>query len=312
MQLKNALICVAVLLSGCQTVQNQSIPLHKNFLDNADQLEIKRPTWRLRDSVYQQHLPGYEIHSTETAWAKTDRTQLWFSESGGLLEGFEIKDKFLRLLFLDLLDLRRQTRHRYLFHSEQDFAFALTPNNADKVQVRCRRVAIEDHLDIVRFSGNQRSSTTELRQRLNSYLACELQQNDKQWRLTVNATDLESASTPKIELQEQIQGQIQRQVSDQIQEQMPTTANETRFELIKQSSYLVNGEWRTMTFGPQQFSGLQIQYKNQTVAATSLDGATPKIWLNKDLPTTQKSLLLAINYSLMMYDWLDSGWRKGQ
>ncbi|MFZ6816842.1 hypothetical protein [Undibacterium sp. Ji22W] len=294
MRLKNIVIFFAICLGGCQSVQNQSIPLHKDFLNTAERLEIKRPNWRLSDSVYQQHLQGYEIHSTETAWAKTDKTELWFSESGGLLDGFEIKDKFLRLLFLDLLDMRRQTRHRYLFHSEQDFGFVINSDKQAEMRVRCRRVALADHLDVVRFSGNQRSSTTEFRQRLNSYLACELQQNNRQWRLTVNTASNADGATPQIQLQEQ---DLQ-------------TSNDIRFELVKESSYLVNGEWRTMTFGPQQFSGLQVQQRNQTIAATSFDGATPKIWLNGDLPATQKTLMLGINYSLMMYDWLDSGWRK--
>jgi hypothetical protein len=294
MRLKIILIFSAVLLGACQTVQNQSIPLHKNFLENAELLEVKRPTWRLNDAVYRQHLPGYEIHSTETTWAKGDRTELWFSQSGGLLDGIEIKDKFLRLLFLDLLDMRKQTRHHYLYNSEQDFGFAVNTEKEAEIHVRCRRVALTDHLDIVRFSRNQRSSKTEYRQRLNSYLACELQQNALQWRLTVNTGSTEDAAPPHIELQEQ----------------NSQTPSDMHFELVKESSFLVNGEWRTMTFGPQQFTGLQMYQKNQTLAATSFDGATPKIWLNKNLPATQKSLLLAINYSLMMYDWLDNGWRK--
>lgn len=296
---------VMTTLAGCQTVQRQSIPLPTMFLAQAEQIDIKRPTWRLNDTIYQQHLPGYEIHSTKTSWAKSERSELWFSSSGGLLDGIDIKDKFLNLLFLDLLDLRKKTQQHYRFHSEQDFGFVLAPEKETAINVRCRRVALEDHQDIQRVLDNQRISKTEIHQRLASYLACEMQQGKAHWRLTVNSIPSANSATSDLP---QIQLLAQKEPEEHTQPQQ--VSQDLQFGYIKESSFLVDGAWRTMRFGSQQFSGLQIDQHQRAISALSFDGTTPSVWLKKDLPPKQKSLLLATAYSLMMYDWLDAEWRS--
>jgi hypothetical protein len=112
MRLKLTLLSAFLFLSACQSVQDQSIPLHQEFKQNADQFNVKRPTWRLSDTVYQQKLQGrretFDINGTETGWGKSEKSQHWFSESGVSIEGLEIRDKFLRIVFLDLLGMRKK------------------------------------------------------------------------------------------------------------------------------------------------------------------------------------------------------------
>ena len=295
MRLKLTFISAVFLLSACQTVQDQSIPLNHEFKQHADQFNVKRPTWRLSDTVYQQKLQGprdtFEITGTETGWGKSEKSQHWFSQSGFSINGIEIRDKFLRILFLDLLGMREKSRHGYLLKSENDFAFTVNANQSDMVQVRCRRLSIDDQLETTYKMGGNKTRVREATIRLDSYLGCDLQRGGKNWFLSV---DTLRNDTPTVS----IRGEEQK-VEDTFQ-----------FELIKDNSYLVNGEWRTVSFNFQHFSGLQFQRGNQTVGAMSFDGNNPKIWIGKQVPSENKSLMLAMSYSLMMYDWLDSGWRS--
>lgn len=294
MRLTLTIISAIFVLSACQTVQDQSIPLNKEFKQHADQFTVKRPTWRLSDTVYQQKLQGhretFDITGTETGWGKSEKSQHWFSESGISMSGIEIKDKFLRILFLDLLGMREKSSHGYLLKNENDFAFTVNANRSDMVQVRCRRLSINDQLETTYQVGADKTQRREKTTRLDSYLGCDLQRGSKNWFLTV---DTNRNDTPTV----RIRGDGQK-VEDTFQ-----------FEPIKDSSYLVNGEWRTMPNNFLQFSGLQFQLGNQTMGAVSFEGSNPKIWISEQIPSENKSVMLAIGYSLMMYDWLDSGWR---
>jgi hypothetical protein len=139
--------------------------------------------------------------------------------------------------------------------------------------------------------GGNKTQLQEKTIRLGSYLGCDLQRGSNNWFLTV---DTLRNDTPTVRMR----GQGQK-FEDTFQ-----------FEPIKDSSYLVNGEWRTLPNSFQQFSGLRFQLGNQTMGAMSFDGANPKIWVSEQTPSEDRSLMLAMSYSLMMYDWLDSGWRS--
>jgi hypothetical protein len=296
MRLKLSFIAVALLISACQTVQDQSIPLNEEFKQSADQFTVKRPTWRLSDTVYQQRLQGqkdnYEISGTETGWGKSERSQLWFSESGGYIDGLGIGDKFLRVLFLDLFDMRKKSSRSYLLKSEKDFAFTVNANQSDMVKVRCRLLSMSGHQEVsYQLSGN-RSNSTEKTTRFNNFLGCDLQRGNNNWFLTVDTVHNE---TPLVSLRG---GALKIE-------------NPLQFTPIKESSYLVNGEWRTVTMNIQKFSGLQFELDKQIIGAISFDGQNPKIWMDEQTPSEQKSLMVAMSYSLLMYDWLDNGWRSG-
>nr|WP_315467884.1 hypothetical protein [uncultured Undibacterium sp.] len=297
MRLKLTLLSIAALLSACQTVQDQSIPLGREFIQNANQFSVKRPTWRLSDAVYQQALQSpresYEISGAKTGWGKSEQSHLWFSESGISLQGLEIKDKFLRFLFLDLLDMRQKSSRRYLLKNENDFAFTVNASRSDMVQVRCRTLSMNDQIETTyKMDGNKTQRNTEAT-RLNSYLGCDIQKAEKHWYLTVDTLRNE---IPIIKLQ--VDGQ---QLDKSLQ-----------FTMVKDSSYLVNGEWRTLPSHFQQFSGLTIERDSQTISALSFDGQQPKVWIGEPLAAEEKTVLLAMSYSLMMYDWLDSNWRSTQ
>lgn len=295
MRLHLAILSTTLLLGACQTVQDQSIPISQDFSQTSTQFNIKRPTWRLSDSVYQQQLQSqrdnYVINGTETGWGKSERSQLWFSESGGLLDGFEFKDKFLRILFLDLLDMRRKTQSRYALQTENDFAFTVNANQIDATKVKCRLLSMSDQLETVYKMGDNKTRKNENTSRLSSYLGCDLQQGNQHWYFAVNTMQKDS---PLIKLQ-----LSEHKMEEQI-----------AFKLIRESSYLVNGQWRTMPNNFQQFSGLQIQWGMQDVGAVSFEGQSPKIWIGKNIPEERKALVIAMSYSVMMYDWLDSGWRS--
>ena len=55
-------------------------------------------------------------------------------------------------------------------------------------------------------------------------------------------------------------------------------------------------------------SGLEIYKEQQQVAAISFVNPE-KIWLQKDISSKEKELLLTASYSLTLLNWLDSNWR---
>ncbi|MFA9275271.1 MAG: hypothetical protein ACEQSE_10395 [Candidatus Aquirickettsiella gammari] len=278
-------------------MQDQSIPLNREFIQSANQFNVKRPTWRLSDSVYQQTLQSprdhYEITGTKTGWGKSEQSNLWFSESGISLQGVEIKDKFLRFLFLDLLEMRQKSSRRYLLKSENDFAFSVNTSSDDMAQVRCRMLSMNDNLETVYKMDRDKTQRDTKATRLTNYLSCDIQKADKHWYVIV---DTPSNETPRIKLIEDGQ-----QASKVLQ-----------FTWIKDSSYLLNGEWRTLPINFQKFSGLKIERENQTISALSFDGQHPKIWIGTQLVAEEKTILVAMSYSLMIYDWIDSSWRSAQ
>jgi len=56
-------------------------------------------------------------------------------------------------------------------------------------------------------------------------------------------------------------------------------------------------------------SGLAIFDKRNKVSALSFVGK-PKMWLLEDLSDDEKELLITVNYSLSMFNWLDQEWRE--
>lgn len=295
MRLKLTLLSIAVLLSACQTVQEQSIPLGREFIQSANQFSVKRPTWRLSDSVYQQTLQSpresYEISGTKTGWGKSEQSNLWFSESGISLQGLEISDKFLRFLFLDLL--RQKSLRRYLLKNENNFAFIVNASRNDMVQVRCRMLSMNDQLETTyKMDGNKTQRNTDAT-RLTSYLGCDLQKAEKHWYLTVDTLRNQSPIMKLLVDGQRLDKSLQ-------------------FTMLKSSSYLLNGEWRTLPNNFQHFSGLTIERDSQTVGALSFDGQQPKVWIGEPLAAEEKALMVAMSYSLMMYDWIDSNWRLAQ
>ena len=242
---------------------------------------------------YKVHEKATKSVAQKTGWGKSEQSHLWFSESGISLQGLEIKDKFLRFLFLDLLDMRQKSSRRYLLKNENDFAFTVNASRSDMVQVRCRTLSMNDQIETTyKMDGNKTQRNTEAT-RLNSYLGCDIQKAEKHWYLTVDTLRNE---IPIIKLQ--VDGQ---QLGESLQ-----------FTMIKDSSYLVNGQWRTLPSHFQQFSGLTIERDSQTIGAMSFDGQQPKVWIGEPLAAEEKTVLLAMSYSLMMYDWLDSSWRSAQ
>jgi len=136
---------------------------------------------------------------------------------------------------------------------------------------------------------SNKSSNSHHSNRVKTYLVCAIKHNNKLWELTLISN---SEKNIKVQLKSESLFYDIKGVSKII-------------NLVKDNNVIEKRNsppWRSLKSGLEFF-----QYKEQ-VAALSFVGK-PKIWLRDDLSTESKELLLSVNYSLTMFNWLDSSWR---
>lgn len=294
-----SLICATTgLLSACQTVQDQSIPLAKDFTSKSALVELKRPTWQYKDAHFHQTAAGYEINGADIGFGHLERSELWFKTTGFSGNEIQISDKFLRFIFRELIDFREKTTRQLAFKGERDFAFnthATNDNSIAPINTRCRLLYLDDVLQIERPRENEkytRTSIERINSRRYSFLRCELTQGTQTWHLSLDAS---AKQQPLVKLQ----------LADGA-----LVNSSFQFENVTDSQFLVNGEWRELPLRFKTLSGLKIFDQQVQTGAMSFDGNSPKVWLLADQDKNRSSLLLASSYALMLHDWLDQEWRS--
>lgn len=287
--------------SACQTVQDQRIKLSNEFEQNAELITVRKPIARYKDRHFEQSTPSFNVRAMNITSEKSERSEQLFSRSG--VDGLQLTgaDRFTRFLWNELLGLRPMIRQQYKLASERAYRFQVVPAttsslNPEPVDVQCQLYQLDDIDQVERIErdrkGRDRSSTSTERNRLYSFLRCELIMQEQVWQLGLDA---EGNQAPIVELGR------------------PIAESEKDHYLIeheKGHQFLVNGEWRDSPFPITATSGLHFYQKDTQVAAMSFEGQSPKIWIRKSNDANAKKILFAASYALMMYDWLDNEWRS--
>lgn len=296
-----ALVMTGLGLSACQTVQDQRIPLPADFEQGAEMITIRKPIAQYKDQHFEQNTPQFLVRAMQISREKSERSEQLFSSGG--ISGLQLigADRFTRFLWNEVLGMRSTIRQQYKLARERAYRFqVLTAVSStlipEPVDVQCQLYQLDDvaHVEQQKRDrqGRDRNTTTTERDRLYSFLRCELILQDQVWQLGLDAR---GSQVPSIELG--------RPISE--------SAND--FYLIeheKGRQFLVDGEWRNLPFAVAATSGLHFYKDNAHVAAMSFEGQTPKIWIEKSNDTNAKKILFAASYALMMYDWLDQEWRS--
>jgi hypothetical protein len=269
-----------MLLSGCKTISDYSVPLPTPFLTNADVFTLKQPGPLLTDKAYEQQSGPYAVSQMDISWASTEkRTQA---------PGDSAVDTVINLLFADI----DQQVLRHTIQQRQEYKFT-SGNGTLNTQVYCRLQSHSVQQEEIPRGEDKPSSVdgghspdTRGAERQHTQLGCVLTQGDRQWQLSLK---LQQQQEPVLTLQ----------------------SGNDRYQLsgIHHSLQKIDNQWQQVPDIGVNFQGLQISNQGQPLAALSLPGKTPKIWLGRQLTAEQQNILFAASYSIQMMNWLDRDWR---
>ncbi len=269
-----------LLLSGCKTISDYSVPLPTPFLTNADVFTLKQPGPVLTDKAYEQQSGPFVVSQMDISWTSTEkRTQA---------PGDSAVDTVINLLFADI----DQQVLRHTIQQRQEYKFTAA-QGALSTQVYCRLLSHSVQQEEIPRGEDQPSTVdgghspdTRGAERQHTQLGCVLSQGDRQWQLSLK---LQQQQEPVLTLQ----------------------SGADRYQLagIHQSLQKIDNQWQQVPDIGVNFQGLQISNQGQHLAALSLAGKTPKIWLSRQLTAEQQNILFAASYSIQMMNWLDRDWR---
>lgn len=296
------LFSIGVLLSlaGCQSIQDQRIPLAPAFTENADLVQIKKPIMQFKDRHFEQTTSMYQVRNMAIGEGRSDVTEHFNLNRGLSGVNLQTSDRFTRFIWNELLGIQARANRQYKLMSQRDFHFEVEPtqNTGSNpiVYVDCQLLhldqVLESEREVLDKKGREKKLSETQRSRVQSFLRCELTQSDQFWQLSL---DIDENQLPKI--------QLARPISESADDFFAV-------EHEQKTQYLVGGQWRDSSIPFPLVSGLHLYQRDTQVAALSFEGQTPKIWLSKKNGADSKTLLFAASYAILMYDWLDKDWRQ--
>ena len=295
-------LCVLLALSGCQSVQDQRIPLAPSFAANAEVIQIKKPIMQFKDHHFEQTTSLYRVQDMAIGNGQSEIIERMSLNSGLSGTHLQTSDRFTRFIWNELLGIQARANRKFKLLSQRDYHFQVEPIRAQNtepnspIKVDCQLIHLdqvhESEREVVDKKGRGTTLTDTQRSRVQSFLRCELFQHEKFWQLSV---DIDENQVPQI--------QLGRPISESADDFFAV-------ESEQKTQYLVGGQWRDSNIPFPLVSGLHIYKKEAQVAALSFEGQTPKIWLSKTNLHETKTLLFAASYAILMYDWLDKEWRQ--
>jgi hypothetical protein len=272
-------ILLVSVLTSCASTVDQTIPLSNDFEVSSKVITLENPSWRIPDSIYNINLDTYHTESSKTSWRSADRT----------LVNRKKDISFINYILFD--DALSFITEEFEVEETQIFSFNLAKDDllisTSKCEIFSQSLAKDTVAADIEYSN--KSSNSHHSNRVKTYLVCAIKHNNKLWELTLISN---SEKNIKVQLKSESLFYDIKGVSKII-------------NLVKDNNVIEKRNsppWRSLKSGLEFF-----QYKEQ-VAALSFVGK-PKIWLRDDLSTESKELLLSVNYSLTMFNWLDSSWR---
>jgi hypothetical protein len=265
-------------LYSCISTTDETIMLSKNFEANSAIITLDTPIWRIPDSVYNKSVGDYSIVNTDTSGRGSKKELI-------------NRDKDTNFLNYILFDDFTFITEEYNVESTERFSFDLKKNHLLVSTSKCEILSqsstrVTKSEDILSSNTFSRSG---IETRLKTYLICAITHQNTQWQLSFISY---------------AEGGIQAQLK----------SNDLSYEIKNVTEFisLITGdngvERRNSPSWLPLKAGLYFYDNKEQVAAQSFVGK-PKIWLKDSLSADAKELLLAVNYSLTMFNWLDNDWR---
>lgn len=276
-------LCSALLLTACQNVQDSRIPLDSDFEKSSDRYELKRPVWRLTDQAYQQQLGLFAITSTQVSWQNSTTSNAGLADAG--ITSQQQSQGLLNIILDDLTDNRSDFVRQLEETGKRDFSFDLSFTGQVLVQSQCR-ILYSNAVTEFRDAAQSAEVVSTEQQREHSYLGCSLATATKNWQLVV---ETKNNAPARLHLRTDRQSFQINAVTDRLE--------------------LINNQWVPGPSWTKQITGVIISADQLQQAALAFEGQVPRLWVNQKITDADQALMIAVSYSLFMYDWLDSEWR---
>lgn len=224
----------------------------------------------------------HSIKNAYTSWQSADSKLIDQKKNSSFIDYLLLGDDLSLLI------------KEYEVNSNQRFSFDLTQDGITAASSKCELFALfmNKVTTTGRWSERGNSSTSNTGDRLKTFLVCDISHNNQHWQLSFKASKGEKT---EIELKTDHQSYHIEEISK-------------RISLVKGPDGI---EQRPMPSWVSHHSGLAFFNGTEQLGALSFVGKA-KIWLKNDLPPQTKELLLAANYSLTLFNWLDSEWSEGR
>ena len=262
-------------VAGCQSVTDQAIVLDPVFSRAASEYRLQKPTWTIKDDAYHQTFGSFQINNLDLSGKSMRQQQI---DSDFVLG--DAGDLAFQFLFHDVVNLNPQWVNTYNVTGEQDFEFNVQMATQSGVHSNCKMLyqgQAEETTDNGVNSYNWQRNTE-----LMSFLGCVVTQNGEISELIV---ERKNGLAPKFKLH---RGKTQ-----------------LRIEPVETALFQTNERWTpTPMLGGHVF-GYNFFIDNQQVAAVTVDSQFPKIWILNDQAPAQQQWLVAVAYSIMMFNWQD-------
>ncbi|QBY05130.1 hypothetical protein E2K93_12385 [Thalassotalea sp. HSM 43] len=285
--IRTSVIAAALtLVSGCANVIDITIPLTAEMQNQSQLYHFKTPTWRVPDSVYNTQLS--DIYAISNAQVSSREHKDGESKITPLHE--DIDEAQVNLVLSMLNGDSAYFIKKQQVMTEQTFSFALSKFQQAQIDVTCDILSKDVNAQHLDKNGDALDRETTSEQRLSTTLSCLINQQDKQWQLTLN-------HGAKQELQVALKSE---------QQAFNVSGVDERIALVQGQQGIEKHSFPDFV---QPYAGLNVFKDQQQLASISLVG-DPKIWLKDDLTEDAKQVLLAASYGLTMYTWLDTEWDR--
>jgi len=273
-------LLITPLLTACITTSDRSIPLSNSFIQEAELIKISAPSWRIPDSVFNLKISDYLIQNSDITWRSHEQKLIDRNKEYSFIN---------YLLFDDDLSFITE---KYEVNGTQRFSFDLTKEGAIKNTAKCELFALflETNKTSDRWTDTKATRSSAFEDRLKTQLICSINNQEKQWQLTLHANKEEKLIV-------KLKNEQQHFVITEISESIDIAGKAPNIQIRNIPTWL------------SKKSGLSLSYNHKQIAAHSFVGES-KFWLNKDISPDMRELLLTVNYSLTLFNWLDSDWRN--
>lgn len=275
------LVICSGLIGGCQMVTDQAMVLDPTFSRAATEFRLQKPTWTIKDDAYHQSFGGFQINELDLS-GKSLRQQ---QTSSDFVLG-DAGDLAFQFLFHDVVNLDPQWVNTYNVTGEQDFEFNVQMPAQSVVHSNCKMLyqgQAEETTDNDVNSYNWQRNTE-----LMSFLGCVVTQNGEISELIV---ERKNGLAPKFKLH---RGKTQ-----------------LRIDPVETALFQTNERWTPTPMLDGHVFGYNFFIDNQQVAAVTIDSQFPKIWILNEQTPAQQQWLVAVAYSIMMFNWQDDWQRSG-
>lgn len=272
----------ASFLSGCVSTVDYTIPLSQSFESNSKLITVNLPKLSVSDSAFDIEIENYAIKNTYTSWKKFEDRKL---------TNIEHETNYLNYILFD--DELSFIKKEFELESKQSFNFELTQNNNITATSHCEIYAqslSNEHKSYNLNASGVRESSESIASRNKTFLVCSIKHLGQIWKLTLLS---ENGNGIKAQFASDALKYDIKSINDSIS--LIKTGD--KIEKHQSAPWLSNK------------SGLSFSFDNTQASAISFVGK-PRFWLSNTLTTEQKQLLIAVNYSLTLFNRIDGDWRE--